>query len=326
MRVAITGSNGFVGRHFSKRLLDEGHAVVGIDDLSSGISMLKWMFKPKSIDKWTSRTKDVRDWFQQANPDAFDLIIHCAAIVGGRLKIDGDPLAVATDLSIDAEFFNWVVRAKSKPKIIYFSSSAVYPIELQTRTNNVLLGEHYVIPQHQLRIGMPDQTYGWSKLSGEVLVQHAVRDYGADVQIYRPFGGYGEDQSLDYPFPSIIKRIVDGENPVVVWGSGEQQRDFIHIDLLVDIVLNTMNDLAPGETLNLGTGMGLSFKELATIAAKELGKTVQIVNDSTKPAGVFSRVADPYKLQQIYPMPDSLTALKAGIKKVAAALAEIKSP
>ncbi len=326
MKVLVTGGCGFVGRYFVKRLLDDGHEVLNVDNLIAGMRWEDWPIRPKSFDNHSWWNTDVRAWFGWNSANHFDLIIHCAAIVGGRLNIDGDPLAVATNLSIDSEFFNWVVCAKNKPKIIYFSSSAVYPLELQTRTNHLALSESFVIPQHQLRIGMPDQTYGWSKLSGEVLAQCAVKDYGADVVIYRPFGGYGEDQSLDYPFPAIIKRIVDGENPVTVWGSGDQQRDFIHIDLIADIVLETMNVLKSGETLNLGTGYGLSFRELARIASDVLKIPVDIVNDESKPAGVFARVSDPYKLNELYSMPDAHTALEDGIKKVAQALAEYKTP
>ena len=62
----------------------------------------------------------------------FDLIVHLAAIVGGRDTIENYPLAVGTDLSIDAEFFNWAVRTKQS-KIIYFSSSAAYPIHFQIK-------------------------------------------------------------------------------------------------------------------------------------------------------------------------------------------------
>lgn len=250
----------------------------------------------------------------------FQLIIHCAAIVGGRLKIDGDPLAVATDLSIDSEFFNWVVRAKNRPKIIYFSSSAVYPLELQQRDCHCSLIEQLVDPPNQSKFSKPDMTYGWSKLSGEVLAQYAVSHYNADVVIYRPFGGYGEDQSLDYPFPSIIKRIVDGENPVTVWGSGDQQRDFIHIEDIVDAVLATMHKLKPGETLNLGTGMGISFRELARIASDVLNMPIDIINDSSKPEGVFARISDPFKLEGLWKLPDPMPRLKWGIQQVAKAL------
>lgn len=263
---------------------------------------------------------------QTGRPDDYDLIIHCAAIVGGRLKIDGDPLAVATDLSIDSEFFNWCVRAKNRPKIIYFSSSAVYPVELQQRDRFCQLNEQLVDPANQTRISMPDQTYGWSKLSGEVLAQHAVQTYNANIAIYRPFGGYGEDQSFDYPFPSIICRIVNGENPVTVWGSGDQRRDFIHIEDIVDAVLATMHKLKPGEALNLGTGLGISFRELARIASDELKIPLDIVNDVTKPEGVFYRVADPYKLIQLWKIPDPMSRLKWGIQQVAKALDGTRIP
>ncbi len=326
MRALITGNCGFVGRHFTKRLLVAGYDVLGIDNLVAGVNPNVW------LPDWTSRSdfwwsnQDVRKYFREETGSKFDLIIHCAAIVGGRLNIDGDPLSVMTNLSIDSEFFSWAVRAKNKPKIVYFSSSAVYPLELQSRVNHVALGEHFVVPAHQLRIGMPDQTYGFSKLAGEVMAHYAVKNYGADVIVYRPFGGYGEDQSLDYPFPSIIKRIVDGENPVTVWGSGDQQRDFIHIEDIVDAVLVTMDKLKPGDALNLGTGMGQSFKQLVNIACGVLNRNVKIVNDPDKPEGVFARVADPYKLSQLWTIPDPMPRLMWGVTKMIKALDGTKSP
>lgn len=330
MKVLITGGCGFVGRRFARRLLDDGHVVHILDNLISGVEYHDWVFKPKveTTRLGVRHNYDFRGWIKDKwiegnKPDDFDLIIHCAAIVGGRLKIDGDPLAVATDLSIDAEFFNWVVRAKKKPKVIYFSSSAVYPLHRQTRQYHSDLFESLInfTDEH---VPMPDMTYGWAKLSGEYLAQFAAKHYGLDVVIYRPFGGYGEDQSFDYPFPSIIKRIVTGENPVTVWGSGEQRRDFIHIEDIVDAVLATMNVLKPGEALNLGTGMGLSFRELARIASDVLNIPVDIVNDATKPEGVFSRVADVSKLSWFWQHPEPMERLKKGIKDVAAHLTAAK--
>ena len=82
---------------------------------------------------------DCRDFFKTCN-DQFDLIVHLAAIVGGRDTIENDPLAVGTDLSIDAEFFNWAVRTKQS-KIIYFSSSAAYQIHFQTKGSTHKLTE-----------------------------------------------------------------------------------------------------------------------------------------------------------------------------------------
>jgi nucleoside-diphosphate-sugar epimerase len=302
VRILISGGLGFVGRHFALKFLEsDDNDVLIIDNMYSGLPLDQWYRQPRYRDRLTIKQMDIRTWFfdKKANPSNFDLIVHCAAIVGGRLKIDGDPLAVATDLSIDAEFFDWVVRRKFMPKVIYFSSSAVYPMELQTKKHNCDLGETLVNFKVS-RISRPDQTYGWSKLSGEYLANIAANKYSLDVKVYRPFGGYGEDQDFNYPFPSIIRRVLQGENPVTVWGSGEQQRDFIHIDDVVEGVLATYQQLVPGEVLNLGTGRGVSFKELANMACDILKHPAKIVNDSSKPEGVYRRVADPYKMKLIY--------------------------
>jgi len=301
MKVLVTGGCGFVGRHFARYYLNAGDVVTAVDDLSAGIEPARWRFKSDSRFRHNLKFvhSDVRNFFKLYKPDEFDLIIHCAAVVGGRLKIDGDPLAVATDLSIDSQFFDWVVRARSKPKVIYFSSSAVYPLDRQTRESNCELFEA-LVDTNALEWRKPDMTYGFVKFAGEYLCQFAAQNYGLDVKIYRPFGGYGEDQSLDYPFPSIVRRVTSGENPVVVWGSGEQMRDFVHIDDVVDCVVRTMDSLQPGETLNIGTGIRTSFKQLARMVAQRAGKNLKVVNDVDKPEGVFCRVAGTRRLNQLW--------------------------
>jgi nucleoside-diphosphate-sugar epimerase len=148
--------------------------------------------------------------------------------------------------------------------------------------------------------GVPDQSYGFAKLAGEYLAHKAVDDYQCNVVIYRPFGGYGEGQSYVYPFPAIIRRVVNREQPIVVWGSGEQIRDFIHIDDIVEAVLKTYDKLPVGSVLNLGTGRGTSFRELAQTALLLAGDTAVVKNDATKPEGVFARVADVAKMSQWY--------------------------
>lgn len=314
-KIAITGGLGFIGRAFSRRLLAEGHHVTIVDNMVEGIPFDLWRDRPQK--RPLTIKIDCREWFRNAKPDTYDLIFHCAAIVGGRLKIDGDPLAVATDLSIDSEFWNWAVRAEKKPTIIYFSSSAVYPLSHQTQNYHCELYEG-LQNFYGKTIGVPDMTYGYAKLTGEYLAKFAVENYGADVRIYRPFGGYGEDQAMSYPFPAIIKRIVNGENPVTVWGSGDQERDFIHSSDVVDAVLTTIPLMKSGDVLNLGTGRALSFKQLARLAGEQLGIKVVVSNDATKPEGVFSRVAGIQKLSQYW---TPTISAEEGIRRVAKALA-----
>ena len=286
MRVLITGAGGFIGRNFVRRLLADKHEIIGVDIRASTLQLGFHQF----ID-------DVRRYVMIAPAAEFDLIIHCAANVGGRLNIDGDPLGVATNLGIDADVINWVCKAESKPYLVYFSSSAIYPPELQTRTKHLALMES-LVDFSSARFALPETTYGFCKFAGEYLVKQAVDNHGARIVVYRPFGGYGSDQDLTYPFPSIIQRVLRRENPIVVWGSGDQERDFIHVDDIVEAVLLTYDKLPAGRPLNLGTGNGISFKRLAELACVVAGHRATIEADTSKPEGVFSRVADTYQLDQ----------------------------
>ena len=315
-RVLILGGAGFVGRHFAKHFLSKKDVVCVVDDLSTGTDPSQWTDAKERIGLSFVKT-DVRRYFQHSYP-VFDLVIHCAAVVGGRLKIEGDPLAVATDLAIDSDFFNWAVKARPK-KIIYFSSSAVYPMEFQRNDKYQIKLAEPLTNFDGSRIGRPDMTYGWAKLTGEYLAKQAVERYGLDVVIYRPFSGYGEDQAFDYPFPSIIQRVVQGQDPITIWGSGDQIRDFIHIDDVVECVLQTMNELEPGEVLNIGSGEGTSFRDLVDVTCDVAGRSGswKTACDTSKPEGVFYRVADTYKMNQFY-IPK--ISLEEGIRRVAAHL------
>lgn len=296
-RVLITGGCGFVGRRLVRRLVSLGAEITIVDNLSTGHHPLDWpaiVSIPESA--VTFLHLDLRTYVKQA-PCNFDFVIHCAAVVGGRLTIEGDPLAVATDLAIDADLFNWLAKAERRPRrTVYFSSSAAYPIWLQTSEGARTLTESDI--SFASNVGVPDMTYGWAKLTGEFLAQHAINAYGLDVVVYRPFSGYGEEQDLTYPFPSIVRRVLNRERPIVVWGSGKQARDFIHIEDVVDAVMGSMLSLAPGNAMNIGSGIATSFAELAEACCAAVGHTAEIINDATKPEGVFFRVSDNSKMRK----------------------------
>lgn len=326
-RILILGGAGFMGRHLCRHARRQGAHVTVVDDLSTGLAPAEW---PRDLYEPTDHpdemiVQDVRDFFRyhESAYRRFDTIFHCAAVVGGRLKIEGDPLAVAMDLSIDSEFFAWAVGLDPKPtRVIYFSSSAVYPIELQAQQSHCRLPES-LVHFRGTRMGMPDQTYGFAKLAGEYLAGIAVTKYKLPVVIYRPFSGYGEDQDATYPFPVLIRRIINRDDPVVVWGNGDQERDFIHIDDVVEAVFATMNSnevAFNGGVLNLGSGEATSFRQLIAMAHTGLcspSRNLHIESDLTKPVGVFSRVADTYLLNQFY---TPKISLEEGILRVAAHL------
>jgi nucleoside-diphosphate-sugar epimerase len=270
----VTGDQGFVGRHMLRALEVAGWQVTGLD-----VKRSHW--------------QDVRDVFRDTDA-SYDLVVHCAAVVGGRQMIERSPLALAVDLSIDAELFGWALRARPG-RIVYFSSSAAYPIEYQLRGEWLSLHEDLIDLAH---IRTPDLVYGWSKLTGEMLAVHA-RAVGIPVTVLRPFSGYGEDQDLDYPFPSFIDRAARRADPFEIWGDGTQVRDWVHID---DVVGATMACIAQGVDgpLNIGHGRPTSFLELAGLVTEAAGYRPALALHRGRPAGVAYRVADPTRMLEVY--------------------------
>ena len=310
--ILITGGCGFVGRHFCKRFTDLDCNVTCVDNLisESSMSLNNWPEHLKCTKNIKIITDDCRNYFKNEGNDIhFDLVIHLAAVVGGRAVIETYPLAVAEDLSIDAEMFNWCVKSKPK-KIVYFSSSAAYPIKYQTDNLNSqkTLSEEMITFDTDL--GMPDMSYGWAKLTGEYLAQLAHKHYGLDIICYRPMSGFGEDQDECYPFIGILKRVMNKESPVNIWS--DSIRDFIYIEDCVDCLIATLDTIHDGSALNMGTGKSTSFSKLVEIMSDELNHTSDINIVNNKPKGVFYRVGNMEKCEKYgY---KSTTTLRHGIQ------------
>lgn len=281
----VTGASGFIGRHFMRYLHETlGYHVTGIDLVKSPGVLLS----------------DANEFFRTDDSvpgSSYDLVVHAAYHVGGRATIDGNPSVLALNLALDANMFDWAVRTQQK-HVLYFSSSAVYPVELQTGKAGshrpFRLAEDHACPELPI---LPDARYGWAKLTGEKLAASA-REQGVSVTVVRPFSGYGVDQSTDYPFPSILGRFLRREDPITVWGTGNQVRDWIHVEDVVRgamIAVETDTDL-----VNLGTGIGTSMKELITIATKMTGWDAPVCELRDKPDGVMERVADVSRLHEIF--------------------------
>jgi nucleoside-diphosphate-sugar epimerase len=249
-------------------------------------------------------------------PDFKD-VFHLASIVGGRMVIELDPMAVALDLAIDALFFRYVVvNAIRIGRILYASSSAAYPILLQGDEDHVQLKEEYI--KFDGKLGQPDMTYGWSKLTGEYLSTLAAAKHGLHIACIRPFSGYGEDQDLTYPVPAIALRVAKRENPLTVWGTGKQGRDFVHIDDCVEAMLMILEKVSDGRGINIGSGVLTTFIELATLMADIEGYQPVIKPLVEKPEGVKSRYCDPFILNTEIGWTPSIS-LRDGMSRVLAA-------
>ncbi|PZM15583.1 NAD-dependent epimerase/dehydratase family protein [Rhizobium tubonense] len=311
-RALVTGGCGFVGRHLIRRLLIEGLDVVCVDSLVVGTGALHpdlWQRFGRS--RFTFLHEACRTFFARP-PEHFDYVFHLAALVGGRVTLETRALDVAEDLAVDAELWQWASRAKPG-SVVFFSSSAAYPVSLQTVENHRLLSEDMI--NFDTAVGVPDLSYGWAKLTGEYLMKLYVERCGRRAIAYRPFSGYGEDQDLAYPFPAICRRLFaeKGAPEVFVWGSGRQCRDFIHISDCIESIWQTKELLPDGASLNLSTGIATSFIELAEVISRQIGWHPAVTGRSSHPEGVFYRCGDT-ALQRSYGL-TPLVSLEEGIAR-----------
>lgn len=267
MKALVTGAAGFLGRHFAAELHRRGWSVARCD------IALGW---------------DAHDAFR--GDITYDLVVHCAAAEPHRAAIDGKPMLLAANLQLDAAMFEWAARTGTR--VLYISSSAAYPVALQSsaaagrrlREDDIGWGQ---------AMGRPDANYGWTKLTGELLARNAA-DTGLPVHVVRPFSGYGEDQTLNFPFPAIVDRARRGD--LTVWGPEGQTRDWIHVsDVVAGALAVVDND--ERRPVNLCTGRGVEMGRLALMIAAQAGQPgppVTYLED--KPTGVIYRVGDPGRM------------------------------
>jgi len=120
----------------------------------------------------------------------------------------------------------------------------------------------------------------------------AYLKYNIKNSVFRPFSGYGYDQDLAYPFPNIVRRAInhDSNKDFIVWGSGKQKRDFIHISDCIEGSIKISKKIKNGNAINLSSGKYTDFITLAKMILNSLGKKkVKVFGNSNKPEGVFAR-------------------------------------
>lgn len=319
LRALVTGSSGFIGRHMVAELEARGYEVTG-SDITTGIDAIRDIFY--------GYENDSPCHLMGCCGNQYDLVVHCAYHVGGRASIDGVNQNFAKNLQLDSAMFEWAVRTKQK-RVLYFSSSAAYPVGHQAKAYMDYLDEsssgsrEWTANAMRLTEGRyeplspvhADANYGFAKCVGERLAEDA-RKNGLAVTVVRPFSGYGEDQSFDYPFPSIVRRASGGD--LSVWGPPGQTRDWIHVSDVVRGALGVVESETV-DAVNLCTGRGVEMGKLATMIYLEATKTGMRVAQSSlptyltdKPTGVFYRVGDPSRMLRYY---EPKITLEEGIQR-----------
>lgn len=292
----VTGSAGFVGRHMTRYLRNVGWEVLDFD-VTNGAG------------------EDALEVFRVCDK-VFDLVVHAAAAGPNRVAIDRTRANFAYNVQLDSALFTWAMDTQQR-HVVYLSSSAAYPVKYQTDPSSMMTLSENLIKLDSA--DEPDSWYGWTKLTGERLAVVA-REAGVPVTVVRPFSGYGEDQSLDFPFRAFINRAVHRLDPFEIWGNANQVRDWIHISDVVRGIMALVDADAQSQhhAVNLCTGMGTSMSQLASLIRVLIRERYdstympRLHVDETAPLGVLNRVGDPTLFTQFY---EPRVSLVSGIER-----------
>src|SRR5207248_11023535 len=177
-----------------------------------------------------------------------DVVFHLAGDHGGRGYVDLHQMACSTNLILDALVF----RACSEhgvTKVVYASSACVYPNYLQTDPREILyLTEDKVGPPYDA-----DNMYGWAKLMAEISLQAYYRERRMKSACCRYFTVYGERGLENHAVIAMIARAFVKQDPFVVWGTGEQVRNWTHVSDIVEGTLAVAERIDDATAVNLGT-------------------------------------------------------------------------
>lgn len=305
--VLVTGGAGFVGSHVVESLVSFGARVrVPVRKTSS-------LYYLQSVEQDLDLVE--ADLFDQGQARSIvsgqEIILHLAAAKGGGIEhsmahhgsLFRDNVRIATNM-IDA------VRDSPTARFVSVSSACVYPRHVTIPT-----------PEDEGFLDAPEPTnagYGWSKRMQEYLATSFAEEFGLDVGIVRPFNTYGprDDFFLEtnHVIPGLIRRVVGGESPLVVWGSGTQTRSFLYVeDCALGILQAGVRSGVMGP-LNLGGEEETSIGELASMIVEAVGADVEIRYDLSKPDGQPRRACDTRRAKEELGF-KALTPLEEGLRR-----------
>lgn len=304
--VLVTGGASFIGSHLVDSLLKRGLEVRVADDFSSGrLSNLEYPLAKKGRDMWvydrlTVHKGDLKDRnFVERMMDGIDVVFHLAALHGGRGYIHTHPAECSTNMILDQLVFEESWKA-GVDQICFASSACVYPAYLQEQTgSDYLLKEDDAHPFVRDK-AFADLEYGWAKLMGEMALQAYHREYGMKTAAVRIFTAYGPRENETHAIVALIAKAFVKMDPYVIWGTGEQDRNFTYVQDIVDALILASEKISDGSAINAGRDDRVTINQATDLVFDIMGwRPKEIQHDLDKPQGVASRAADLTKSRQV---------------------------
>lgn len=255
-KVLVTGAAGFIGSHLVDRLLADGHAVVGVDDLSSGrLDNLEQAQRSRTFQfvKLDIVTPALRELVVASRPE---VVIHLAAQMDVRKSVR-DPLFDArTNVLGTVNVLEAAAVANSRKIIFASSGGTVY-------------GQPEVLPVREDAPLAPSSPYGAAKVAGEVYLQTYQRLYGLQGTSLALGNVYGprQDPHGEAGVVSIFAQALCAGEPTKIFGDGTSSRDYVYVDDVVDAFVRCLGPETSGKRYNVGTGCGVTVRELHSLLA-----------------------------------------------------------
>jgi nucleoside-diphosphate-sugar epimerase len=293
-RVLVTGGGGFLGSHLVERLEADGHDV----------------FVARSADYDLTAMEDTARMFEDA---VAELVYHLAAEVGGIGANRANPGRYwYANLTMGAHVLEQA-RLHETPKLVIVGTVCAYP-------------KLAAVPfsENDLWDGYPEETnapYGVAKKAVLVGAQAYRDQYGLNSIFLLPTNLYGPRDNFDletsHVIPALIRKMIETEDEVALWGDGSPTREFLYVDDCVEGLVLAAERYDAAEPVNLGAGKEISIRELAELIADATGYTGGIVWDPEKPGGQPRRSVDATRARELFGF-EARTPLREGIERTVA--------
>ena len=299
--VLVTGGTGFVGMHIVEELLKQG-----ADRIRIPIHNRPLIIQDERIETVQADLTKENDCLKVL--ERVDCVFHAAGSVGSA---GITPLHAMSSITMNIVITVMMLQAAwnmGTERFLLFSSSTAYP------------DAHYPIKEEDMWSGPTYPAYfgyGWMRRYLERLGEFVASKSGVKVAIIRPSAVYGRHDNFDpetsHVVPALIRRAVQRENPFIVWGTGGEVRDFLHVSDLARACLLMIEKYPVCDPVNIGCGRGITIKELVQAILKAAGhKHAEVVFDSSRPSAIPFRVLDTTKAKNALGF-ESMVSLERGL-------------